>query len=360
MIIIQKISGGVMSVTVIIPSLNPDNKLVQVVDGLIKKGFDDILLVNDGSDNDHMWPFETVGKYEQCHILHHEVNKGKGRALKTAFEYCIEHKKDIAGVVTVDGDNQHTPDDIYACVEKMKELKDHIILGVRDFSGDHVPPKSKFGNNMTKFVFKAFCGLKISDTQTGLRAIPYEFLQLMTEIKGERFEYETNMLLEMKTYNISYTEVGIETIYIEENASTHFNPIKDSIKIYGVILKFLASSFMSSIIDIVMFAILNYLCSPFEAAVQIFIATAGARVVSSIFNYTMNRKAVFKSKSSVGGSVIRYYILCVCQMMVSYGLVWAVTELLSLGNVLTVVAKIIIDIVLFMISFRIQRAWVFK
>lgn len=355
-----KENGGVMSVTIIIPSLNPDDKLVQVVDGLIKKGFSDIVLVNDGSDEAHMWPFEKVGKYEQCHILHHEVNKGKGRALKTAFEYCLEHRPDIAGVVTVDGDNQHTPDDINACAEKMIELKNHIILGVRDFSGEHVPPKSKFGNNMTKFVFRTFCGLKISDTQTGLRAIPYEYLELMTELKGERFEYETNMLLEMKTYNIPYTEVGIETIYIEENASTHFNPIKDSIKIYGVILKFLASSLMSSVIDIVMFAILNFICSPLEPVVKIFIATAGARVISSIFNYTMNRKAVFKSKASVGGSVVRYYILCVCQMMVSYGLVWAVTELLSLGNVLTVVAKVIIDIVLFMISFRIQRAWVFK
>ncbi len=349
-----------MSVTIIIPSLNPDEKLVQVVEGLIKKGFEDIVLVNDGSDEAHMWPFETVDKYDQCHILHHEVNKGKGRALKTAFHYCLENRKDIDGVITVDGDNQHTPDDIYACAEKMKELKNHIILGVRDFSGDHVPPKSKFGNNMTKFVFRVFCGLKISDTQTGLRAIPYEYMKLMTEIKGERFEYETNMLLEMKTYSIPYTEVGIETIYIEENASTHFNPIKDSIKIYGVILKFLASSLMSSIIDIVMFAVINFLCSPLEPAVQIFIATAGARVISSIFNYTMNRKAVFNSKSSVKGSIIRYYILCVCQMMVSYGLVWAVTSLLCLGNVLRVIAKVIIDIVLFMISFRIQRAWVFK
>ena len=349
-----------MSVTIIIPSLNPDEKLVQVVEGLIEKGFKDVVLVNDGSDENHMWPFETVDKYEQCHILHHEVNKGKGRALKTAFEYCLENRKDIAGVVTVDGDNQHTPSDIYACAEKMKELKNHIVLGVRDFSGDHVPPKSKFGNNMTKFVFKTFCGLKISDTQTGLRAIPYEYLKIMTEIKGERFEYETNMLLEMKTYSIPYTEVGIETIYIEENASTHFNPIKDSIKIYGVILKFLASSVMSSVIDIVAFAILNLLCSSFEPAIQIFIATAGARVISSIFNYTMNRKAVFKSKASVKGSLVRYYVLCVCQMLVSYGLVWAVTYLLGLGNVLRVVAKAVIDVVLFMISFRIQRAWVFK
>lgn len=349
-----------MKITVIIPSLNPDEKLLQVVDGLIDKGFDDIVLVNDGSDEAHMKPFERIKEYKQCHILNHEVNKGKGRALKTAFEYCLAHRRNIDGVVTVDGDNQHSADDIYTCVERLVVLKDHVILGVRDFSGDNIPPKSKFGNNMTKFVFRVFCGLKISDTQTGLRAIPYEYLELMNRIKGERFEYETNMLLELKQHGIPYTEVGISTIYIEDNASTHFHPIKDSLKIYGVILKFLMSSLLSSVLDIAAFAILSLICGSMEAGLKLFIATVGARAISSLFNYTFNRRAVFDSSSSVKKSMLRYYILCVCQMMVSYGLLWGVTELLSLGEVLTVAAKVVIDTCLFVISFKLQRAWVFK
>lgn len=349
-----------MKITVIIPSLNPDEKLVQVVEGLIQKGFDDIVLVNDGSDEAHMKPFERVERYKECHVLHHDVNRGKGRALKTAFEYCMAHRSDIDGVVTVDGDNQHTPDDIYACAMKMSELRDNVVLGVRDFTGDDVPPKSKFGNNMTKFVFRVFCGLKISDTQTGLRAIPFEYMKLMTQIKGERFEYETNMLLELKQKQIPFTEVEIHTIYIEENASTHFHPIKDSLKIYGVILKFLMSSLMSSVIDIVAFTVLNLICGSMKPVLKLFIATVGARIISSLFNYTFNRKAVFDSSASVKKSMVRYYILCVCQMMVSYGLLWAVTELLGLGELLTVIAKIIIDTCLFVISFKIQRAWVFK
>ncbi len=349
-----------MKITVIIPSLNPDEKLVQVVNGLIEKGFEDILLINDGSDEEHMKPFETVGKYKQCHIVNHNVNKGKGRALKTAFEYCLENRKDIDGVITVDGDNQHSAEDIYACSKKMVELKNHVILGVRDFSGENVPPKSKFGNNMTKFVFRVFCGLKITDTQTGLRAIPFEYMKLMTDIKGERFEYETNMLLEMKQSQIPFTEVGINTIYIEENASTHFHPIKDSIKIYGVILKFLMSSLLSSLIDIAAFAILSVIFDKLETATRLLIATVGARIISSMVNYTFNRKAVFKSSASVKKSMLRYYILCVIQMMVSYSLVWGVTELLSIGNALTVLSKVIIDTCLFVISFKVQRMWVFK
>ena len=205
-----------MKVSVIIPSLNPDEKLICVVDSLREAGFDDIILVNDGSDENHMEPFEHVSAYPECTILTHEVNKGKGRGLKTAFEYCIKNRPDIDGVVTVDGDNQHKAADILKCCEKMAECKDKVVLGVRNFSGKDVPFKSRFGNNMTSFVFKFACGLNISDTQTGLRAIPRQYLELFDKVKGERFEYETNMLLEFKQSHIDFVEVQIETEYIED------------------------------------------------------------------------------------------------------------------------------------------------
>ena len=108
-----------MKVSVIIPSLNPDNKLVAVVDALLEEGFKDIIIVNDGSDEEHMAPFNEVAAHSECTILTHEVNKGKGRGLKTAFEFCLENRKDIDGVVTVDGDNQHRAKDIKKCSETM-------------------------------------------------------------------------------------------------------------------------------------------------------------------------------------------------------------------------------------------------
>ena len=351
----------ILKVSVIIPSLNPDNKLIQVVDALVAKGFDDIILVNDGSDDAHMKPFLQLQEYSQCTILTHEVNRGKGRGLKTAFDYCIANRPDIDGVVTVDGDNQHRAEDIFNCCAKMIEYKDKVILGVRDFSGKDVPPKSKFGNNMTSFVFKFVCGLNISDTQTGLRAIPFKFLPLFSKVKGERFEYETNMLLEFKNSNIDFKQVPIETVYIEENASTHFNPIKDSLKIYGVIFKYIFSSLVSSIIDLAIFSIVGaFAYGKLEDSLRILLATVVARVVSSLFNFLFNRKAVFKANNNFGRAVVRYYTLCVCQLLVSYGLVYVITSLLGLGQVMTVITKGIIDTVLFMISFYIQRIWVFK
>lgn len=347
-------------VTIIIPSLNPDEKLMMVVESLLAAGFKDIVLVNDGSDKEHEAPFLEAARHAECTVLTHEVNKGKGRALKTAFEFCMKSRPDIDGVVTVDGDNQHKAEDIMSCAKKMQELSDSVILGVRDFSGDDVPFKSRFGNNMTSFVFRFACGMKISDTQTGLRAIPAKYLSAMCEVDGERFEYETNMLLTLKKLAIPYSEVTIETVYINENETTHFHPIRDSFKIYAIIFKFIFGSLTSSLIDIGLFALLQFLTAGLGNQMSILVSTVGARVVSSFYNYNFNRKAVFDSKDNMKSSMLKYYALCVVQMAVSYGLVYGVNVLFTMGSFMTVVSKIIIDTILFLISFQIQRAWVFK
>lgn len=354
-----------MNVTIVLPSLNPDEKLNMVVDGLLGAGFTDIVIVNDGSDEQHMEPFLKADSHKEVTLLTHEVNKGKGRALKTAFSYVIENRKDIAGVVTVDGDNQHTAHDIKACADKMAAEQDKVILGCRDFSKDNVPFKSRFGNNSTSMVFGLFCGIKISDTQTGLRAIPYQYLPLMCETEGERFEYETEMLFTLKKNHITFLEVPIETVYIEENASTHFNPIKDSIKIYRIIFRFwfkyLLSSGASFLLDYGLYTLLIFLIgNKTDRLMRLFFAVFPARAVSSLFNYIVNRKAVFQSDAPVGKTVAKYYALCVVQTGLSFGIVYLLSSLCSAGSVFEVILKPIVDIVLFLLSFQIQQKWVFR
>lgn len=355
-----------MKATVILPSLNPDEKMVNTVKGLLSEGFNDIVVVDDGSAEGHKKYFEEVRGLEGVEVLTHEVNKGKGRAMKTAFEYIVKNRNDISGVVTVDGDGQHLPKDIRNCVEAMEKEQDKVVLGVRNFSGPEVPPRSKFGNNLTKAVFRFACGIKISDTQTGLRAIPFKYLPIMIDIEGERYEYETNQLLIIKQQNIKMHEVVIDTVYIDDNSSSHFNPIKDSIKIYKVIFKFIASSLTSFLVDAILFTIINIILGSdsinMEPELRLLIATGGARLISSLVNYTMNRKVVFESKESVGGSMLRYYILCVCQAAVSYGLVYLFADVLFSVEVRLVetLIKFVVDMFLFFISFQIQQRWVFK
>lgn len=350
----------IRKITVIIPSYQPDGKLMEVVKGLVEKGFEDIILVDDGSGESYAPIFGEAALFKEVTLLTHPENRGKGCALKTAFDCCIKERPNCSGVITVDGDNQHHVDDIYACCEKMKEKPDHVILGARDFSAKEVPFRSRFGNVLTKGVFRFVCGIKITDTQTGLRAIPARFLPVMMEIEGSRYEYETNMLLELKARGIPFEEVTIRTIYLDENDSSHFNPLRDSIRIYKTIFAFAASSFASSLIDLVLF----YLCISFlarmipEGAWNIAIATAAARVCSSLFNYNMNRQKVFRS----GGrnSIVKYYILCVLQFAASAGLVSLVSCLFPAGSFGKTLIKAVIDVLLFLLSYQIQREWVFR
>lgn len=350
-----------MNISIILPSLNPDEKLMQVVDTLISHGFDDIIIVNDGSDNEHIQPFLSAEALSQCTVLNHEVNKGKGRALKTAFEFFLKNRSGKAGVVTIDGDNQHHIDDITACAKAMLEKKNQVVLGVRDFSQKDVPFRSRFGNKLTSFIFKTACGIKISDTQTGLRAIPAEYLSKFIATFGERFEYETNMLLEIKSQSIPFCEVKIRTIYIEGNTTSHFNPIVDSIKIYSLIIKFFLSSIFSACIDIGIFALITKLLSKsLSRRRYIFIATFVARLISSLVNYTLNKNAVFKTDGKIKATMLKYYTLCVTQMLTSFGLVYLISTLLGISGLVVTVVKIVVDTVLYFVSFQIQREWVFK
>ncbi len=347
-------------ITVIVPSLNPDEKLMKVIEGLEKEGFNDIIVVNDGSRADRLENFPDPTVHKSCTILTHKVNRGKGAALKTAFSYFLENRSDRLGVVTVDGDNQHLPNDVKNCSEKMLQTG-ALVLGVRDFSLSHVPARSRLGNRITSFVFRLCCGMKISDTQTGLRAFPRDILSAMCKIEGERFEYETNMLLGLREYGIKLAEQQIETVYIEENQTSHFRPVRDSIRVYSLILKFLASSVAASVIDNVGFWLALTFLGGFLGGFARLVCFIMARTVSSVTNFILNKKKVFKNSEGIAKTVIKYYALAIPIMIISIGAV----ELLdrSIGNsvpIITTLIKMAVDLVLFICSFRIQREWVFS
>ncbi|MBP3284701.1 MAG: bifunctional glycosyltransferase family 2/GtrA family protein [Clostridia bacterium] len=345
-----------MNVTAIIPAYNPDKKFLVVIEGLVQAGFNHIIVVNDGTDEKYKSLFDKVRKNKHCVLLEHEENFGKGRALKTAFKYFIKHYRDDIGVVTLDADNQHKVKDVLNCVKSLQEHPNDLILGVRNFNLENVPKKSCYGNKLTSLAFKVFCGLTISDTQTGLRAIPTYFAEQLINTVGERFEFETNMLLETKEYKIAIREVPIETVYINGNTSSNFNPLIDSFSIYKVIAKFMCSSFTSILCDYALFILLNALFGFLAPAWSLLIATVTARLTSSFLNFNLNRKLVFKSKSKTRVILAKYYTLAVCLIILSY---WGILFLSTQVMVPEVVAKMLIDILLFLISFRIQSNWVF-
>lgn len=342
----------------VVPSLNPDEKFLSVVAGLSTAGFHRIILVDDGSTSEHRHYFdEAMREHSQCVLLRHNKNLGKGRALKTALNYFLNEQGADVGVVTVDGDNQHLVQDVLACAEMLVSRPDSLVLGCRSFHGADVPARSSLGNRITAGCFKMLCGIAVSDTQTGLRGIPATFARDILDLDGERFEYETNMLLETKRKSVPIVEVGISTVYLEENASSHFNPLRDSFLIYRLIFKFLWSAVASTGLDFGLFILLNTLCRGIEPQYRLLIATVGARLCSSVFNYIVNKNLVFGSKAPVKATVLKYYALCVVQTAASYGGVLLLSSLLRLPDTLV---KALVDVVLFLISFQIQREWIFS
>ncbi len=354
-------------ISVVLPSLDPDEKLIAVIDGLLEHGFSDIILVNDGSKPENLHYFTDMAEaHPEIHLLHHEVNKGKGAALKNAFRWFLQNRPEGYGVVTVDGDNQHHPADTRACCEHMLATG-HTVLGCRDFNQADVPARSSFGNKTTSMIFKIFVGMTISDTQTGLRAIPRMVLEELVEVYGDRFEYETNMLLAFKTKGIPFDEVKIRTVYIEENKSSHFRVIHDSWRIYKLILahffRYTLSSLTSAVVDTGAYALLSWL---FQGILQGFALTAAAgviaRVVSSLLNFFMNQKLVFQTKVDTKKAMLRYYCLALPQMAAQVLLTQGVYALFGIpdsAGVLRTVIYAVVMTALYFLSYMIQQRWVF-
>ncbi|MGM9589112.1 MAG: glycosyltransferase [Faecousia sp.] len=354
-------------ISVVLPSLDPDEKLVTVIDGLLEYGFSDIILVNDGSKPENLHYFEdAAAAHPEIHLLHHEVNRGKGAALKNAFRWFLENRPDGLGVVTVDGDNQHHPADTRACCEHMLETG-HVVLGCRDFNQDDVPARSSFGNKTTSAIFKIFVGMTISDTQTGLRAIPRDVLEILVDVYGDRFEYETNMLLAFKTNAIDFDEVKIRTVYIEENKSSHFRVIHDSWRIYKLILahffRYTVSSLISALVDTGAYALLTgILKNIFTGFALTAAAGVGARVISSLLNFYMNKRLVFRTNVQTGKSLIRYYMLALPLMGAQVLLTQGFYTMLGIGDSqggLRTLIYVVVMTALYFLSYMIQQRWVF-
>lgn len=342
-----------MNSVVIIPTLNPDEKLITLVEKLQKMDFP-IVIVNDGSKQACSDIFETLKSRFQCSICNHPQNMGKGIALKTGIGYASRNYPDCCGYITADDDGQHTPDDILKVANALKENPEHLVLGVRDFTNKNVPFKSKWGNRITSLAFLLSTRQQCPDTQTGLRGIPKSFTETCLAIPGNRYEYEMNFLLEMARKRIPFVEVPIATIYLNDNQASHFHAIKDSVRIYLNILKFSLSSLISAIIDLSLFTLfINFMFS--SGSIGILAATVTARLLSGCVNYMINKHWVFQSKNNNRREALLYAFLFCSQMLLSW---FFVSSLSSLSVNLTII-KIFVDTCLFFISYQIQKNVIF-
>lgn len=344
------------SLVVLIPAYKPGDALIPLCGELMEKGFNRVVVVDDGSGSEYTHIFEAV-KQLGCRLLKHEKNMGKGKALKTGISDVLANGEGVRGVVTADADGQHLIKDIVNVGLALLNNGNTLVLGKRAFAGN-VPLKSRFGNTITRHVFNFVSGLRIHDTQTGLRGIPFSSLGDMLTLKGDRYEYEMDMLLEAKRFGLKVVEVEIDTVYLDkENSSSHFNALKDSWLIYRLIIMFSASSILSFVIDAAAFAMITLIFPSSKDTAIIWIPTLGARLISSVVNFSINRNVIFAKgrKGNLLKHLIGYYTLAA---FVAAGNIAIISLCYSWG--IDLYLSYFISLIMFIISFPIQKRYVFK
>ena len=340
-----------MKTIVIIPALDPKDKMIILVKELLKLDFTEIIVVDDGSIGKEFKIRFRRAMELGCTVIHHEKNCGKGKAIKTAIKYSVEKYGKDCCFITVDSDGQHLPEDVKRVADAAILNKNKLVLGIRNFDGDNVPFKSRNGNKITSVFFKMSTGVECKDTQTGLRAIPPNLIDLALETEGERYEYEMNFLMDaVKKTKLYYVE--FETVYENNNSGSHFRPIKDSARIYAKPLKYAGVALSSAVLDYVLFCILFAILN---IDMKVILAVVIARMCSGFYNFYLNRKVSFKSKNKTIPDMVRYLILFFTQMAASAGFV----IMISSFGITEQISKLLVDTTLFFISYRIQKNWVF-
>lgn len=349
-----------MNYVVIIPSLEPDEKLVPYIHKLLSSGIKDIIVVNDGSSKKCDCIFDEINSIESCHVLTHEVNKGKGAAIKTALKYYKENKGGASGVITVDADGQHSVTDVLRMCNAMDENPDSFVLGCREFGSD-TPSKSLYGNRITSFAMKLFYGISLSDTQTGLRGIPNPMVEGLLKVRGTRYEYELNMLIFAKGHCVPFVTIPIETIYFNNNEKSHYRPVIDSARIFVRVLSgligFSASAICAAFLDISIYGVMiKAVLVNFPLFWMLLIAFLSARIVSSAVNFALNRRLPVSQNKCIRDTIPKYYTLVIIQMIVSFLSIYLLCAHTSIDEM---IIKIIVDCILGLISYQIQLRWVF-
>ncbi|GAA4723384.1 bifunctional glycosyltransferase family 2/GtrA family protein [Phytohabitans rumicis] len=331
---------------VLIPAYEPDHRLVNLIGSLRSAAPDaQVVTVDDGSGPAYRRVFDAVERLG-CTVLRHAVNLGKGRALKSGFRHIAQAYRG-QDVVCADADGQHSVVDILRVAGQVR--RDRLVLGTRRFTG-RVPLRSRVGNSATRVLFAAATGCRVRDTQTGLRAYPASMLDWLQSVPGDRFEYEMNVLLEAARTGRPVEEADIATIYLERNASSHFRPFADSVRIYRPLLRFSASSVLAFGVDTAALLALHAVTGALLPSV------VGARALSSTVNFLVNRRYVFAGERRTWhAAAVRYWLLVAALLAANF----AVMAGLTAAGLALLPAKLATEATLFTVSYLVQRRTVF-
>lgn len=334
----------------VIPAFNPPDTLKDLVENLVINGsFLTIIVVNDGSRPDYLPTFESISKKRTVKVIENSTNLGKGAALRAGINEAFLENPGLTGIVTADADGQHSAEDIILISDCTKSKPNHIGLGYRDFTSK-VPLRSLLGNQLSRILYRILFGLKLKDTQTGLRYLPRQFAIYCLTMESNGYEFETEQLIQSAKLKIPIIEIPIQTIYSNSGQQSHFSPFFDSLRIYFLVARYALSSIATTTVDLIVFAASIYM------GVGIVLANLIGRSIALFVQYSLLGSFVFRRP----GGVIRFFFFVLYVLVIGFisGLLQVSLPLAS--SIGPFGAKIVIETCVYIFNFLFLRDILFS
>lgn len=310
-----------------------------------------VLVVDDGSSGRCQPTLDSIAGQPRTRVVRHERNQGKGAALESGLRYVLDNLAGVTTVVTADADGQHLAEDILRVASTSLASPGSLVLGVRQV-GDRAPARSRFGNALTRTLYHGLVGQRISDTQTGLRGFSRDLLAQLASIPGDAYEYELNVLISCRQSQVPVVQEPIASVYIDGNRASHVRPVRDSWRIYSVLLRFTGTSLVSAAIDNAVFA------AGLAAGAWPVLAFLIGRAIATTLHYQLVRRFVFPQPSADASRIRRRYVtLIALNVAIGQTLILALRVLIGAP---VLVAKAIVETLLFLPNFFLQRDVVFR
>lgn len=220
-----------MNICIIIPAHNESCTIGYLVESLLKKKFD-VLVIDDGSVDET----RVIAQEKGAVVIHHEDKKGKGSSLREGFQYALDH--DFDGVITMDGDGQHDVGGIDRFLIEAEKNKHHVIVGNRMANTKGMPFLRYCTNRVMSWLISSACKQTIADTQCGYRYISCHALKQLN-LTSRDFEIETEILMKASQKGFKVQNVPIKTIY--RNEESKINPFTDTIRFFSYFIKEICS-----------------------------------------------------------------------------------------------------------------------
>ncbi len=323
---------------VLIPAYEPDEKLIDLVRELSENDLS-VLVVDDGSGKNYWNIFDAVRPYAT--VLTQQLNGGKGSALKTGMQYIWDHVPTCEYFITCDADGQHAVKDVLRVQKKLHE-DNGFVLSVRQKQEDiEVPLRSRVGNSLSRIVYTLLTNRFLPDNQSGLRGFKRQHIEWMLKVEKNNYDYEMNVLYYAAKKGLHITTLPIETIYIDDNASSHFNPIKDTLRIYKSLFWLARATFIALIaseIAVVALSLLPGRLGSDTIWLTLPLIGAGSLVVLSVVNHfiTFRGSGCADHWTNLLYTVVNYFWYTLGCMLLRY--MWPGIPLWASFNIVLLVA----------------------